>query len=105
MLSNAPSLISQKTSIGLGDFHIAHWYLKNLKGKSSEPISCIYYLLQFGKDKGKNVLALLNFGSKINTMTSVYVAYLYLKVEKTNIAAQIIVVFLVKAHGMVIAAF
>ena len=51
-------------------------------------VPCICYSVQFRKDKGNNVLALLNFGSEINAMIPAYAAYLGLKVRVTNIGAQ-----------------
>lgn len=49
-------------------------------------ILCIYYPIRFNKDQVK-VQALIDFGSKVNTMTLVYVARLYLKVRPTNVNA------------------
>ena len=53
-----------------------------------DKVSCICYLVQFRKDKGKDVLALLNSGSKVNAMTPAYTAYLGLKVRVTDVGAQ-----------------
>ena len=50
-------------------------------------IPYIRYPVQFGKDKSKDVLALLDSGSKINAMTSVFLAQLSLKAQKTNVGA------------------
>ena len=58
------------------------------KVKVLDKVACICYLVQFGKDKGKNVLALLDFGSEINMMNLAYAAHLGLKVRVTNIGAQ-----------------
>ena len=66
-------------------------------------VHCICYLRQFRKDKGKDVLALLNSGSEVNVMTLVYAAQLGLKVKKTNIDAQKIDRFSLAIYGIVIA--
>ena len=50
-------------------------------------VLCICYLVQFQKDKNKDVLALLDFRSKVNAMTLVYMAQLGLKMQKTDVAA------------------
>ena len=47
-----------------------------------DQVPCIYYLVQFQKDKNKDVLALIDFGSEVNAMTLAYVAQLGLKVQK-----------------------
>ena len=48
-------------------------------------IPCICYPTQFRKDKGKDVLALLDFGSEVNSMTPAYAAHLDLKVKVTDV--------------------
>ena len=68
-------------------------------------VPCICYLVQFRKDKGKDILALLDSGSKVNAMTPAYVAYLGLKVRVTNVGAQKIDRSSLATYGMVIAAF
>ena len=68
-------------------------------------VSCIRYPVQFRKDKGNNVLALLNFKSEVNAMTLAYAAYLSLKVRMTNVNAQKIDRCLLATYGMIIAAF
>ena len=78
---------------------------KASKVKVLDRISCICYFVQFRKDKGKDVLALLNSKSKINAMTPAYAAYLDLKVRVTNICAQKIDGSLIATYGMVIAPF
>ena len=47
--------------------------------------SCICYLVQFQKDKSKNILFLLNSESEINVKTPAYVARLGFKVRKTDV--------------------
>ena len=70
-----------------------------------DKVPCIYYLVQFCKDKGKDALTLLNSGSKVNAMTPAYAAHLGLKVRVTNIGAQKIDGFSLATYSMVIAAF
>ena len=52
-----------------------------------DKVPCIYYSVQFCKDKGKNVLALLDSGCEVNAMTPAYAAHLGLKVRVTNVSA------------------
>ena len=47
---------------------------KAQKVKVFDKILCIYYPIQFQKDKGKDVLALLDFTSKPNAITLAYTA-------------------------------
>ena len=69
-------------------------------------VSCIYYQVQFQKDKNKgNVSALINTDSKINTITSAYATKLGFKVWKTDVKAQKIDSSLLATYKMVIAAF
>ena len=68
-------------------------------------IPCICYPVQFRNDKGKDVLALLDSGSKVNAMTLAYAAYLGLKVRVTDVNAQKIDRSLLAIYGMIIAAF
>ena len=56
--------------------------------KFLDRVSCICYLVQFRKDKGRDVLALPDSGSEVNAMTPTYAAQLGLKVQKTNVGAQ-----------------
>ena len=53
-----------------------------------DKISCICYPIQFQKNKNKNILALLDFGSMVNAMTLAYIAKLGLKMQKSNIDTQ-----------------
>ena len=68
-------------------------------------VPCIRYPVQFQKDKSKDVLALLNSGSKINAITPAYAAQLGLKMQRTNIGAQKIDEFSLATYGMVITVF
>ena len=74
------------------------------KVKVLDKVPCIYYPIQFRKDKGKDVLALLDSGSKVNAMTPVYAAHLDLKVRVTKVGVQKIDRFSLATYGMVIAA-
>ena len=68
-------------------------------------IPCICYPVQFRKDKGKDVLALLDFESEVNAMTPAHAAHLSLKMRVTNVGAQKIDGSSLATYGMVIAAF
>ena len=68
-------------------------------------ISYIRYPIQFRKDKGKDVLALLDSGSKVNAMTPAYTAYLGLKVRVTDVGAHKIDGSPLATYSIVIAAF
>ena len=70
-----------------------------------DKVPCICYLIQFYKDKDKDILALLDSKSKVNAMTLAYVAYLSLKVRVTNVGAQKINRSSLATYGMVIAGF
>ena len=61
--------------------------------------------MQFQKDKGKDVLALLDSRRKVNVMTLAYVAQLGLKVQKANVNAHTLNGFSLKIYGIVITAF
>ena len=75
------------------------------KVKVLDRVPCICYLVQFRKDKGKDVLALLNSESKINAITPAYTAHLGLKVRVTNVDAQKIDGSSLATYDIVIAAF
>ena len=70
-----------------------------------DKVPCICYPVQFRKDKGKDVLALLDSRIEIKVMTSAYAAYLGLKVRVTNVGAQKIDRSLLAIYGIVIATF
>ena len=65
-------------------------------------VLCIYYLVQFQKEQ---VRALLNSGSKVNTINFDYAQKLKLKIQKTNIGAQKIDGSALEIFEMVIADF
>ena len=76
-----------------------------LKVRVLDSVPCICYLVQFCKDKVKDVLALFNSESEINAMTLAYTAYLDLKMRVIDIGVQKIDGSLLANYGMVIAAF
>ena len=65
----------------------------------------ICYPVQFRKDKGKDILALLDSRSKVNVMTLAHVAHLGLKVRMTDVGARKIDGSSLATYGMVIPAF
>ena len=65
----------------------------------------IHYLVQFWKDKGATIWALINLSSKVNTMTPAYAKQLSLQVQKTDVGAQKINGSSLRTFGMVIAGF
>ena len=78
---------------------------KALKVRVLDKVSCICYPVQFRKDKGKDVLALLDSGSEVNAMTPAYTAHLGLKVRVTDVGVQKIDGSSLATYSMVIAAF
>ena len=66
---------------------------------------CIHYPVQFRKDQGATIRALINSGSKVNAMTLAYTKKLGLRTQKTDLRAQKIDGSLLKTYEMVIAAF
>ena len=70
-----------------------------------DKVPCIYYPVQFRKNKDKDVLALLNFGSEVNAISPIYAAHLGFKVRVTNVGVQKIEGFSLTTYGIVIAAF
>ena len=70
-----------------------------------DKVFCICYPIQFRKDKSKDVLALLDSGSKVNAMSPAYAAHLDLKVRVTNVGVQKIDESSLATYDMVITAF
>ena len=68
-------------------------------------VPCICYLVQFRKDKDKDVLALLNSGNEVNTITPAYAAHLGLQVRITDVSAQKIHRSSLATYNMVITIF
>ena len=65
----------------------------------------ICYLVQFRKNKSKDVLALLDSGIEVNVITPASTAQLGLKVQKTNAGAQKIDKSSLETYKIIIAAF
>ena len=99
------ALQTKKLILVLTIFILVTGTKKALKVKVLDRVPYIYYSMQLQKDKGKDVLALLNSRSKANAMTPAYAAKLGLKVRKTDVDAQKIHNSLQETYGMVIAAF
>ena len=78
---------------------------KALKVKVLDRVPCICYLVEFCKDKGKDVLTLLDSGNEVNAITPAYAAYLDLKVKMTDVCAQKINRSSLATYGLVVAAF
>lgn len=68
-------------------------------------ILCNYYLLHFCKDKKNKVQALINFGSRINTITLAYASKLGFKIRYVNVRVYKIDNFIFKIFKMVLASF
>ena len=62
----------------------------------------VHYPIWFKK---KDVQALINLGSKVNTMTSIYISKLGVRVYHINIGAQNIDGSTLKTFGMILASF
>lgn len=65
----------------------------------------IYYLFYFYKDKKNKILALNDFGNKINFIISVYISKLGLKIWKIYTKAQKINSSIIKIFEIVLASF
>ena len=68
-------------------------------------IPCIHYPVQFQKDKGATIQALIDSGSKANAMIPASAKQLSFQVRKTDVGAQKIDGSSLKTFGMVIAGF
>ena len=68
-------------------------------------VPCIHYPVQFQKDKGATIWALIDLRSKVNAMTLAYAKQLGLQVQRTDVEAQKIDGSLFRTFGMVIAGF
>ena len=66
---------------------------------------CIHYPVQFQKDKGATIRALIDLGSKVNVMTPVYAKQLGFQVRKTDVRAQKIDGLSLRTFGIVITGF
>ena len=67
-------------------------------------VPCIHYPLRFQKDTNK-VQALIDTGSKVNTMAPAYASKLGLRVCRTNVGAQKIDGSALETFGIVLASF
>ena len=105
MLTSALSPISQKLVLVLVTSTLMTGAKAAPKVRVLDQVPCICYFVQFQKDKGKDVLPLLNSESEVNAMTPAYAAQLGLKVRRTNIGGQKIDESSLATYGMVIAAF
>ena len=70
-----------------------------------DQVPCIYYLVQFRKNKRATIWALIDLGNKVNAMTPAYAKQLSLQVQKTDVRAPKIDGSLLWTFGMVIAGF
>ena len=52
-----------------------------------DQVACIYYPVQFRKNKRATIWALIDLGSKVNTMTPAYAKQLGLQVQRTDVGA------------------
>ena len=68
-------------------------------------VPCLYYLVQFQKDKGATIWTLIDLGSKVNTMTPAYAKQLGLQIQKTDVGAQKIDGLLLQTFAMIIVGF
>ena len=69
-------------------------------------VPCIYYPVQFQKDKKRIIVwVLIDSDSKINTMTPAYAKQLGLRTQRTDVRAQKIDGLLLATYKIVIAAF
>ena len=68
-------------------------------------LPCIHYQVQFRKDQGATIQALIDSSSKVNAMTPAYAKQLGLWTQKTNVGAYKIDGPSLRTFGMVIAGF
>ena len=68
-------------------------------------VLCIYYLVQFRKNKEATIWALIDWTSKVNAMTPAYAKQLGLYVQKIDVGAQKIDCSLLRTFGIVLAGF
>ena len=70
-----------------------------------DQVSWLHYPVQFQKDKGAIIWALIDSGSEVNVMTLAYAKKLGLRTQKSDVRAQKIDGSSLKTFGMVIAGF
>ena len=68
-------------------------------------VPCIHYPMQFRKDKGATIQALINSDSKVNAMTPAYAKQLGFQVWRTDVRTQKIDGSLLQTFRMVIVGF
>ena len=68
-------------------------------------VLCIYYSVQFRKDKRAIIQALIVLDSKVNATTPAYTKQLGLQVQKTDVKAQKIDISWLRTFEIVIAGF
>ena len=68
-------------------------------------VPCIHYLVQFWKDKGATIQALIDFGSKEKAITLAFAKKLGLQTQRTDGGTQKIDKSSLDTFGMVIAGF
>lgn len=74
--------------------------------KNLDQVFCICYLVLFEKNMRKiEIIALINFKSKINVINFIYLPKLRFQVQKTNMNAQKIDNFLLKSYDTMITIF
>ena len=70
-----------------------------------DQVPCIHYLVQFRKNNGATIQALIDSGSEVNAITPAYAKQLGLQVQKTDVKAQKIDGSSLRTFGIVIAGF
>ena len=105
LLISAQSPKPKKLLLVLATFMLVTGTKKTQKVRVLDQVPCIYYPMQFWKNQGKEILALLNFGSEVNAMTLAYTAQLEIKVQMTNVGTQKIDRSSLKTYNIVIATF
>ena len=78
--------------------------LVTVNSKVLQRLSFIQYLVQFKEDQPK-VLALINFGSKVNAITAAHIVKLGLIIQETSVKAQKIDGLPIKTYGIVSTSF
>ena len=68
-------------------------------------VPCIYYPVQFRKNKGAIIRGLIDLGSKVNAMTPAYAKELGLQVRKTDVGSQKIDGSLLQTFEIIIVGF
>lgn len=101
LFDQVPQASKKSTSISTTSLLMAKVSIKN-PSKILDWVLYINYLVLF---KNNEVWALINFGNKVNAMTSEYTLKLDLKIRSTNVKAQKIDGFSLNIFGIVLAKF